>query len=250
MRTRLALAPLAAALLLAPVSPASVAPAVTAPPAARFPASPASSPLPLPALGYHHLGASSADDWSGVLGRVTVRDPDVRRGTNDFVAARFLAKRDTSAGNAWIEAGWAETGWSGDGRQRVYTYDTNTRRWQFYDQYPIGDGDRIWLSLTASDDRSWQAWLWWHDAWRLLTTQALPLTTHAQIEQYLEVYVDPDHPGDYPVPTVTVDNVQLRAGDGLHAWRATVPTLTSVPTDRFCVDWQTSYDTWAAGTCP
>ena len=231
MRTRYALPPLVAALLLTPVFP--------------------TAPVPVPMPGYHHLGATTAAPWSGILGRVTVRDPGVRQGTHDFVATRFLAKRDTDRGVAWLEAGWAETGWAGGGHQRVYTYDTNRRSWQFYDQYPVRDGDRIWFYLTAENDRSWQAWLWWHDAWHLLTEQELPLTDRAQIEQYVEVYVDPDRGGSYPVPPVAVDNVQLRSGDGLRYWRdRRIGTLSGNSAGAFCLDWQTRFDTWSAGTCP
>lgn len=231
MRSRLTLAALVAVLLLTPVDPAR--------------------PVPVPTPGYHHLGATTADGWSGILGRVTVRDPGVRPATHDFVATRFLAKRTTDRGLAWLEAGWAETGWAGGGRQRIYTYDTNRRTWQFYDQYPVRDGDQVWLYLTARDDRHWQAWLWWGDAWRLLASQELPLTGRAQLEQYVEVYIDPHRGGDYPVPPVAVDNVQIRSGDGWRYWREPrVPTLAGSSAGAFCLDWQTHYDTWTAGTCP
>lgn len=243
MRLRIVLTGLIVTLLVVPVT--RLGPGVASPGGA----------VPTPEPGYHHLGATTAGDWSGVMGRLTVRDPAVRAGTHDFVATRFLAKRDTPGGVAWLEAGWAETGWSGDGRQRIYTFDTNRRTWAFYDQYPVRDGDQVWLYLTTQDDGAralWQAWLWWGDGWHLLTAQTLPLTGHARVEQYVEVYVDPDRGGGFDVPTVAVDNVQVKSaprGD-LRFWREPeVPTTGGADQGQYCLDWETGYDSWSAGTC-
>jgi hypothetical protein len=211
--------------------------------------------LPRPVPGYHHLGATSADEWSGIMGRLTVRDPAVRRGTHDFLATRFMAKREAGGRIAWLEAGWAETGWSGDGRQRIYTYDTNRNSWTFYDQYALHDGDQVWVYVhtdTVGDRSRWQAWLWWNDDWHLLTAQELPLGGRTRMEEYVEVYVDPDHGGPgFPVPPIAVDNVQVKTapqGD-LHYWRADVATAPGGDTGRYCLDWQTRFDTWRAGDC-
>ena len=205
--------------------------------------------------GYHHLGATTAGDWAGVSGRLTVRDATVRADTYDFVATRFMAKRHSETDDvAWLEAGWAETGWAGAGRQRIYTFDTNGRAWRFYDDYAVRDGDRVWLHLHAAADSVWQAWLWWGDRWNLLSAERLPIGAAAQLEQYVELYVDGHRPGWVSVPPVTVDNVRLRgAGDGPERfWRDDVSTYPSGERDErrgFCVDWTTRFDTWSAGAC-
>ena len=221
---------------------------------------------PVPAPGYHHLGATTQDAWSGVLGRMSVGDPDVRAGSFDFVATRFMAKADTPGGVTWLEAGWAETGWAGDGRQRIYTYDTNTGHWTFYDQYPIAAGDRIWIELTATrpaagavapdtsapdTSASWSAWLWWHDGWHLLTSQQLPIAEHATIEEYVEVYVDPARGGSIAVPTVQVDNVQLQRDPaaGMEYWTDDIGTSPGDGTDGYCLAFPQPYVTWVAGSC-
>jgi len=209
---------------------------------------------PVPAPGYHHLGATTDGLWSGVLGRVTVRDPGVRAGTFDFVATRFMAKSSTPGGVKWLEAGWAETGWAGNGRQRIYTFDTNTLKWTFYDQYPVNPGDQVWIELAATSTGPspvWSAWLWWHDAWRLLTSQALPITEHATIEEYVEVYVDPLRDGTIDVPPVQVDNVSLKADPDarLEPWTGTVATAPGAGADGYCLDFDVPYDTWHAGSC-
>jgi hypothetical protein len=208
--------------------------------------------------GYHHLGATSAGGWTGVLGRLTVRDPGVRAGTYDFVAARFMAKRESGGRIAWLEAGWAETGWSGEGRQRIYTYDTTRNTWTFHDQYRVRDGDQVWVHLHADPAGStWRAWLWWGDGWRLLAAVDLPLGPTAQVEQYVEVHVDSRRGGGrpevdgFPVPPVAVDNVHVRAGpDGaLRRWGPDVPTTPGPERGRYCVDWRQRFDTWTAGDC-
>jgi hypothetical protein len=215
-----------------------------------------------PAAGYQHLGAGTADTWAGVSGRLSVTDPSVRAGTYDFLAARFMVKRELDGGDvAWLEAGWAETGWAGSGRQRIYTYDTNNRVWRFYDEFVLRPGDRVWLDLHTDADGVWRAWLWWGGRWNLLAAERLPLGATAQIEQYVELHVDVERPVRFAVPPVHVSNVRLRTADGGPArpWRADVATLTgeAAPTEdgvrqrrgAFCLDWTTRYDTWSAGDC-
>ncbi|NUR72520.1 MAG: hypothetical protein HOU81_17020 [Hamadaea sp.] len=220
---------------------------------------------------YSHLGATSTGTWSGVLGRITVRDPAVRPDTLDFTAARFMARRDAGDGHtSWLEAGWAETGWSGGGRQRIYTYDTNRNSWTFFEDYKIHSGDQVWIYLESGPDsgqlaNEWRAWLWWGDKWHLLASQRLPLTDSAQVEQYVEVYSDAQPgslsgeppgvqsaPASYSVPSVSFDNVQVKAVPAGQAqfWRDdTVPSTTGEGTAAYCVNWRTRFDTWSAGDC-
>jgi hypothetical protein len=215
------------------------------------PAATTGLPVPRPGSSYHHLGATTVDEWGGVLGRLTVRDPAVRRGSHDFVAARFMAKRATGDGRvAWLEAGWAEAGWSGRGAQRIYTFDSEAMSWVFFDDYRIGDGDQVWIYLHG-EPRAWQAWLWWGERWQLLASPELPLGRGALLEQYLEVHRS--RPGRaLSVPPVVVDNVWVRAAsDGrLERWRAErVPTVAAPVATDYCLDWQSRYDTWSAGDC-
>jgi hypothetical protein len=169
-----------------------------------------------------------------------------------------MVKRNLGQGSiAWLEAGWAETGWAGPGRQHIYTFNTNTRTWQFYPQYTLRPGDKIWLDLHADPDGVWSAWLWWNNRWNLLTAQKLPIGPSAVVEQYVEVHVDAGRPSRLGVPSVLVDNVRLRPPGGGPArfWRDDVPTLTGVEPGQqqrrggFCLDWVTRYDTWTAGDC-
>ncbi|NUT36856.1 MAG: hypothetical protein HOV79_27695 [Hamadaea sp.] len=209
---------------------------------------------------YHHLGATSADAWAGVLGRIGVSDPQVRGKTLDFTAARFMARRSAGSGaTTWLEAGWAETGWAGDGRQRIYSYDTNRNAWTFFDDYAIAPGDQVWIYLESTSDgaadataATWLAWLWWGDKWHLLSRQDLPLTKTAQVEQYVEVYADPKRSGGYGVPPIAFDNVQVKAAPGEQPrfWREDVAPATTGDSGAYCVNWTTRFDTWSAGDCP
>jgi cell division septation protein DedD len=209
--------------------------------------------------GYHHLGANTSGEWSGVSGRISVVNGSVRSRSYDFVASRFMVKRDLGAGRiSWLEAGWAETGWAGIGAPHIYTFNTNTNTWQFYDQYALKTGDRLWIDIHSDTDGVWGAWLWWNNRWNLLTAQKLPIGPSAYVEQYVEVHVDDSNPSRVDVPPVTVDNVALKpVGGGLpRFWRADVPTLTGTgPGEQqqrsggFCLTWLNPYDTWRAGDC-
>jgi hypothetical protein len=203
-----------------------------------------------PAPGYQHLGATTAGRWSGVIGRIEVADVDVRAQTSDFVATRFMAKARTRDGLAWLEAGWTETGWSGDGKQRIYSYDTNRQSWVFFDEYRVQPGDRIWIFIQTEQEgerAAWQAWLWWSDRWNLLTSEELAFGDRALIEQYVEVH------GDKPfnVPRIEVDGVALQDGpQGSRShWDGDVPTHTGAGGDGYCLNWGTRYTSWSAGSC-
>ncbi len=205
----------------------------------------------VPAPGYHHLGATTAGKWSGVLGRVEVVDPGVRADTFEFVAARFMAKADVPGGVAWLEAGWAETGWAGGGRQRMYSYDTNRQSWIFFDEYRLKPGDRLWIYVQTEQDGdrpAWQAWLWWADKWNLLSSQSLPIGARATIEQYVEVHAE--RPID--VPGLRMDSASVKDGPtgGLTYWdEPTVATNPGVPAGGYCLTWATRYNSWTAGSC-
>lgn len=205
---------------------------------------------PLPSPGYHHLGATTASGWSGIIARFQVGDPAVRAETFDFLAGRVMAKGDTPDGIQWLEAGWTETGWSGNGKQRIYTYDTNRDAWVFYDQYEIKTGDKIWIYLQTEREApstAWQAWLWWGDKWNLLTSQELPITGRAKIEQYIEVHSEKP----FDVPQVRVDNVSLKDGASgpLVYWDGQVPTAPGASNANYCLEWINRYDAWTAGSC-
>jgi hypothetical protein len=213
-------------------------------------------PVPAPARtdrgDYHHLGVTTAGDWAAVFGRLTVRDPGVRAGSFDFVAARFMAKRRTGSGRiAWLEAGWAETGWSGRGAQRVYAFDSAGMSWAFFDDFRIRDGDQVWIYLHGGDE-AWRAWLWWGDRWQLLSSAALPTDGGALLEQYVEVHRAGPGPA-IEVPPIRVDQVRVRAtaAGPLESWRAElVPTVPPLAVEDYCLDWENRYDTWSAGDCP
>jgi hypothetical protein len=212
--------------------------------------------LPRPRPGYHHLGATTVDEWSGILGRLTIRDPAVRTGSFDFVATRFMAKRGVGNGHVgWLEIGWAETGWSGRGAQRIYTFDSEAKSWQFFDDFRLGDGDQVWVYLHSDADESgWRAWLWWGERWQLLAAPRLSIGDRARLEQYVEVHLDREADGPpISVPPIRVDNVRVRAAPGgpFESWRADrVATMAPPAVTDYCLDWRVRYDTWSAGDCP
>jgi hypothetical protein len=210
---------------------------------------------PEDATGYRHLGATTDDGYAGVTGALTVTDPGVRHGTDDFVAVRFMALGAAGGKAKWLEAGWTEDGWR-DNAQHLYTYDTDHMDWSYYDQYPIRAGDTVHLALesggAASGGTVWRALLWWDDRWNQLVSVTLPIGSTARIEQYVEVYADPSRGGDIRLPRTDVGDVQVEtaAGGPFTAWRdPAVPTSESAPYTGYCVSWLTRHDTWYAASC-
>jgi hypothetical protein len=202
--------------------------------------------------GYTHLGATTLGAWAGVSGELGVTDPGVRANSFDFVAARFMAKQETARGTRWLEAGWAEVGWTGSGRQRVYTFDTASNRWTFYDQFPVRPGDRISISLTADASGTWYARLRWHGQWYPLTSTSLPGAGRATLEEYVEVYRDPARPGaPVLVPPVSITNVTIYSTDSApHPWvEASVPSYQGGSPNGYCLDHADQWASWQAGTC-
>lgn len=208
------------------------------------------------ATGYRHLGAVTGTDYAGIAGRLAVTDPGVRGGSNDFVAARFMALGTVDGRGQWLEAGWTEDGWLNDDAQHVYTYNTNTMRWSYYNQYPIKPGDRIRLVLQSGDSTekgtTWRAWLWWDNRWNLLDQQRLPIGERTAIEQYVEVYLDPSRSGGYRLPATGVTDVALQPASGRRftGWRdPTVRTSESASYPGYCVAWRDRHDDWSAASC-
>ena len=188
-----------------------------------------SSTLRLP---LHHIESQQADKGREVQ-RLLLQNHLQQRGTGDVGPALRVPTA---------------------GEERIYTFDTNTLTWTFYDQYPIKPGDEVWIELAATGTGAsapWEAWLWWHGAWHLLTTQSLPISEHATIEEYVEVYVDPARGGTLPVPPVEVDNVQLKPdpGGAFRYWTDAVASSPGADADDYCVDFTQPYDTWHAGSC-
>jgi hypothetical protein len=221
---------------------------------ASFAPHPATRLAAAPAAGqgsYTHLGATTVDSWGQVSGQLTVTDPSVRKGSFDFVAARFMAKQETSAGTRWLEAGWAEVGWGGNGRQRVYTFDTSTNEWTFYDQYPLSPGDHVSILLHAGPDGQWSASVYWHAAWYPLTKTRLPAGSRALIEEYVEVYQDPARPGArLSVPPVSVSGVTVAGPGPARPWSDAVPSYRGGDEQTsYCLTRLDAWSNWRAGTC-
>jgi hypothetical protein len=181
-----------------------------------------------------------------------VRHTGVRNGSEDFVATRFMARGDVGGQTKWLEVGWSEAGWQSGG-PRLYTYDTNRNQWTYYSQYPLTDGMTIWLALgsggTGRAGSDWDAWLWWNARWNLLTDQQLPIPASTNLEQFVEVYDDPQRAGGFAVPPIDVDEVRLtQGGNNFQPWQDGVDTQSAPADAGYCLDWRTRYDTWTAGS--
>lgn len=115
-------------------------------------------------------GIQTADGFSGQYGiyaALTVTNARVPRNSSQYLSQRVLAK-SCDRGD-WFEIGWVEAGWRDD-KQYIYTHDTPSSGWTFYDQYPLTPGQRIYVQVTQvpSNANLWQVYLWWNGSWHLL----------------------------------------------------------------------------------
>lgn len=222
----------------------------------RLPLDPSAAAEPVPHAGYHHLGAQSSEQLAMVRPRLGVTNPGVRRGTWDFVASRVMAKEDYNGSTRWLEAGWAEVGWRNDD-QYVYTFDTRDNEWKFYDQYNLASGSRFFAqidsdSASTTRDTNWRAWIWWNNAWNRLSVISLPIYREAFMEEYVEVYRDPNVAGHFNLPSSDIDNVQVKESPSSSAvfWRnPPISTLEGSSIAPYCLTWDVKYDDFRAASC-
>ncbi|MCA1831864.1 MAG: PKD domain-containing protein [Actinobacteria bacterium] len=131
-------------------------------------------------------------------------DPAIEHlnGYNTFLANRILVKSCDQA--SWLEIGWAEVDWRPNA-QYIYSFNTVLQQWQFFGQYPVSSGSRIWVTLISVGNNVWEARLWWNGAWQTLVSVTLPSGVGCGNEDYVEVYnVEPQVPGHFPFPLIAV----------------------------------------------
>lgn len=185
---------------------------------------------PEPHPGIHWLGTTSTSAYSsqGVYGALNVVDPSVRRGTYEYLSQRFLAK--SCDATQWLEAGWAEPGWRAlddpQGRQYIYTYNSVTRTWNWFDQYPVAPGSRVYFQIYDWGN-VWQAWLWWNGGWQVLDTVSIDGLNC--IENFVET--DSGNTSHFPFPPILAGDggtggVQIADGNGqFRTWDTSIPTI-------------------------
>ncbi len=185
----------------------------------------------------------------------SLKNPSVRRNTNDFVSARVMAKEDYNGATHWLEAGWPEVGWRNDD-QYVYTWDTRDKVWKFYDQYNLANGSRFFVLIDSevSSSRStyWRAWVWWNSAWNLLSRISLPVYDEAFVEEYVKVYRDPSQSSHFFLPEIDIDNVPIKTSPtaAISWWRD--PPVRTVPGSSispYCLTWFVRFDSFRAASC-
>lgn len=208
--------------------------------------------FPEPHPSDHHLGAQTSGYTStGLFAALNVVDPQIRSGTSDFYASRILIK--TCNASDWIEVGWVEAGWHGTS-QRVYTYDSQDRIWNFWTQYPISPGSRIYVEIFKNTQNGrWDALLFWNGNWYFLDSMVPgdPVSSMGcGNEIYAEVYTGSSGKhfpfnGSPRFGDGATSGVQLQnASTGLwQNWTTSIPTTESSNdgTGYYTVNWAGRY---------
>jgi hypothetical protein len=203
---------------------------------------------PVPTSGYHHLGGQTSNYGSvGIFGALNVVNPSLVHGTWDFLANRVMAKSCDST--RWLELGWAEVGWRNDA-QYIYSFNTVLNQWQFFDQYPIGPGSRIYVTVLHVGNGQWEAQLWWNGMWNTLVSVNPGPGIGCGNEQYVEVYTAGTG-RHFPFPTITVGDggtggMNIADSNAVwHTWDASIPTFeTNNLENYYLVTWLARYFSW------
>ena len=156
-----------------------------------------------------------------------------------------MVKQDYSGTTRWLEVGWAETGWAYRDRQVLYVFDTVHSAWHFYDQYPLSDGSRFYVTIGDDGGCStwcyWSAYVWWNNQWNLLDRHLLPIGQTAFVEEYVEIHsADGTH---YSLPQIAVDGVQVHEnGTTWRHWtNPPIGTANSGTVAPYCLHWTSQF---------
>lgn len=191
---------------------------------------------PMGPIGYSSaswLGAqTNGFSGAGMFGALNVINTSVRHdGATDYLSQRFLIKSCDS--QRWFEFGWAEVSWRSEG-QSIYLYDSATRQWRFFDQFPIGPGTRLYFQATHVGGWDYVVDVYWNGVWNQLGVFNLGEGLGCGNELFVEKYA--------PRPGIRIHNptgatfetgdfgtggVQLARGSdgGWQTWNEYVPSF-------------------------
>ena len=146
------------------------------------------SPDPGVPPGQSVVGTQKSDGYGvsdGIFAALNVVDPKVPHPSNDFLSQRILVKNCTDT--SWLEIGWAEVGWRDD-RQYIYTHDSVSNQFTFYDQFPISPGSRPYFELfdNVGGNTTFDAMVHWNGQWQTLKRVNLGSNAGCGVEHFVQ----------------------------------------------------------------
>ena len=102
--------------------------------------------------------------------------------------------------------------------------------------------------VSSTRSTNWRAWIWWNNAWNRLSTISLPIYDEAFMEEYVEVYRDPNVTGHFNLPSTDIDNVQVKESPGSSSvyWRnPPISTVAGSSIAPYCLSGMSSTTTSA-----
>jgi len=203
-------------------------------------------PPPKPASkrgDYHFLGAKTSQSNVGIISKIQVTDPSVKRHTTNFFAAWIMEHR--YGPDRWIQVGWAEVGWRDD-KQYVFAYDTEHNEWHFYDQYPISSSTWIQVSISYRGGTTWAVWLWWNTVWVLLDEAEVDFSSPEYADQFGEVYISNGR--HFYVPDTSFYGTNLLVEGSWSSWDTSYPTVEYNADSPYETHWLNRYWDWYVHT--
>lgn len=202
------------------------------------------SPKPASKRGdYYFLGAKTSQSNVGIISKIQVTDPRVKRPTANFFAAWIMEHR--YGPDRWIQVGWAEVGWRDD-KQYVFAYDTEHNEWHFYDQYPISPSAWIQVSISYQGGTNWAVWLWWNAVWILLDEADVGFSSPEYADEFGEVYISKGR--HFYIPDTSFYDSNLLVEGSWSPWDTSYLTIEYNADPPYETHWLNRYWNWYVHT--
>jgi hypothetical protein len=220
--------------------------------------------------GYHTAGSgTNYDNYLGTYSSLQVQNPDLSQSGPSALATEWvmvvIRTPDYAGGPClnppcWIQAGWIKQQPVDARRVFMQVALDGLLRTNYFDQYPISDGQNYYFSTHAENNSSdgthiWNALLWWGGSWNLLDAQAGIQPRFYQSQQYYETYTSTGiHPQIAQIGSADSHLQYQLLPEQWQLWDLSVPTsygpIACGPNDAARVDFPQFYYNWNVNSCP
>jgi hypothetical protein len=149
-------------------------------------------------------------------------------------------------GTNWTEAGWMVQGTGlascAPGMYMIFTASEST--FDCFPQYSIAPGDTIYLVVESDGVSTWTNYLWWNNAWNVLSSVQLASGDTTTPNIVIEAVTD--YNGSFlSYPNTSTSGAQLvTCCYQWVAWDTSIPNSQSFADEPYCINVTQDWDNW------